>query len=118
MTVQIIKNTADVSTVADGTPEKVCKLTRATKSAKSGKSRTKTKQDQLVALLSKPNGVRISVISDRLGWQSHTVRAAISSLRKKGHAVVSSKSPKSGELVYAISAKQQDDKTNAVGASS
>lgn len=73
------------------------------KSAGSGKKAAPTsKKDQLVALLSKPNGARISVIAERLGWQTHTVRAALSGLRKQGVEVAASKSPKTGETVYAI----------------
>ena len=72
------------------------------KSAGTGKSAAKNKKDQLVALLSKPNGARISVIVERLGWQAHTVRAALSGLRKQGVEVATSKSPKTGETVYAI----------------
>jgi len=72
------------------------------KSAGTGKAAQKSKKDQLVALLSKPNGARISVIVERLGWQAHTVRAALSGLRKQGAEVAASKSSKTGETVYAI----------------
>jgi len=72
------------------------------KSSGTGKAGPKSKKDQLVALLSKPNGARISVIVERLGWQAHTVRAALSGLRKQGIEVAASKSPKTGETVYAI----------------
>ena len=71
-------------------------------SAGTGKSVAQSKKDQLVALLSKPNGARISVIVERLGWQAHTVRAALSGLRKQNIEVVTSRSPKTGETVYAI----------------
>jgi len=70
--------------------------------AGTGKSAAKSKKDQLVALLSKPNGARISVVVDRLGWQAHTVRAALSGLRKQGIEVATSKAPKTGETVYTI----------------
>lgn len=68
----------------------------------------KSKKDQLVTLLSKPNGARASLIAERLGWQAHTVRAALSGLRKDGHPVVMSKSPKTGETVYAIAARSSE----------
>ncbi|PHP66740.1 hypothetical protein CSC94_11550 [Zhengella mangrovi] len=73
------------------------------------KRAAKSKRDQLVALLSKPNGARISVIVERLGWQAHTVRAALSGLRKQGIEVAASKSPKTGETVYAIVASPKVD---------
>lgn len=68
----------------------------------SGKTSGKSKKDQLVALLSKPNGARISSVVDRLGWQAHTVRAALSGLRKQGHEIATTKSPKTGGTVYSI----------------
>ncbi|WP_245447478.1 DUF3489 domain-containing protein [Nitratireductor sp. OM-1] len=68
----------------------------------------RTKKDQLITLLSKPNGARASLIAERLGWQAHTVRAALSGLRKDGHPVVMSKSPKTGETVYAMAAKSSE----------
>lgn len=88
------------------------------KSASGGKSAPKSKQDQLVALLSKPNGARVSVISERLGWQAHTVRAAISGLRKRGHEIVKTKSQKTGEMVYAINAGAKENSSDSTGASS
>lgn len=117
MTIQEVENTADETAVADLVLVDAQKPARPTKSAKSGKRLGKTKQEQLVTLLSKPNGVRISTITQKLGWQAHTVRAAISGLRKRGHEVVTSKSAKTGELVYAINAKPMEDETAAAGAS-
>lgn len=72
------------------------------KAAGADKQDKKRKKDQLIALLSKPNGARVSVIAQRLGWQAHTVRAALSGLRKEGYEIASSKSPKTGETVYTI----------------
>jgi ribosomal protein S25 len=63
----------------------------------------KSKKAQLNALLIRPKGVRLSVIAERLNWQAHTVRAAISRLRKQGVVVSTSKAPRTGETVYAIS---------------
>lgn len=62
----------------------------------------KSKKDQLVALIAKPNGARVSVLVERLGWQAHTVRAALSGLRKQGYQIVVSKAPKTGEAIYRI----------------
>lgn len=60
------------------------------------------KNDQLVAMLKKPNGMRVSLIGEKLGWQAHTVRAAISGLRKRGFEVSRTKAKKTGEAVYSI----------------
>ncbi|KQQ73802.1 hypothetical protein ASF70_08360 [Rhizobium sp. Leaf321] len=62
----------------------------------------KPKKDQLLALVTKPGGTRISVLSERLGWQTHTVRAALSGLRKQGHQILATKVPKTGEAVYQV----------------
>ena len=95
---------AAVASHAADEPSCERKPSRASKSASivRRKRAAKSKKDQLVALLSKPNGARISMIVERLGWQAHTVRAALSGLRKRGVEVNASKSPKTGETVYAI----------------
>jgi len=77
--------------------------------AKSAGHDKKSKKNQLVALLSKPNGARTSVIVERLGWQAHTVRAALSGLRKQGFGIMSAKSPKTGETVYSIVVRQNEE---------
>ncbi len=72
---------------------------KATDRAGGGK---KSKKDQLIALIAKADGARISVLVERLGWQPHTVRAALSGLRKEGHQILASKSPRTGEAVYRL----------------
>lgn len=81
-------------------------------------SPTQNKSDQLVTMLKKPNGMRVSLICEKLEWQAHTVRAAISGLRKKGFAVSRSKAKRSGETVYAIvGSKSNIDEVEAPNAS-
>ncbi|WJH39071.1 DUF3489 domain-containing protein [Aliirhizobium terrae] len=63
---------------------------------------TKSKRNQLLALIAKPAGTKISVLTERLGWQAHTVRAALSRLRKQGHSILATKAPKTGEAVYRL----------------
>tara|TARA_R110002020_G_scaffold96186_26_gene230644 strand:- start:9344 stop:9712 length:369 start_codon:yes stop_codon:yes gene_type:complete len=118
MNTQKIENDADQNALPGAATANASKRRRGAASAKSGNKGAKSKQHQLVALLSKPNGVRVSVISERLGWQAHTVRAAISGLRKRGHEIVTSKSPKSGEMVYAINAAAMGNEADAAEASS
>lgn len=93
--------------------EAVCalKVGSATNSYRvsSTKLARKSKKDQLIGLLSKPNGTRVSAIVEKLGWQSHTVRAALSGLRKQGINVAASKSPKTGETIYTILPKLESD---------
>ena len=61
--------------------------------AKQAKPRVGTKQTQLIALLETPTGASLDEIVTATGWQSHTVRGAISGTLKKklGLAVVSEK---------------------------
>ena len=52
----------------------------------SGKT-TLSKKAKLEALLSRARGATLDQLQDELGWQPHTVRAAISRLRKAGHQI-------------------------------
>jgi hypothetical protein len=68
-------------------------------------SKTPSKQDLLLALLSRPEGATLGQIMDATGWQKHSVRGFISGFikKKKGLSVISEK-PKSGERMYKIQA--------------
>ena len=61
-----------------------------------------SKKDQLLALVAKPGGTRISMLMEKLGWQAHTVRATLSGLRKQGHQILATKAQKTGEAVYRL----------------
>ncbi|UZK66708.1 DUF3489 domain-containing protein [Sphingomonas sp. M1-B02] len=50
--------------------------------------RAPTKIEWLVAMLNAPAGASIEELGSSLGWLPHTVRAALTGLRKKGHAIV------------------------------
>ncbi|WP_145975745.1 DUF3489 domain-containing protein, partial [Ruegeria atlantica] len=43
-----------------------------------------TKIDKVQALLRRPSGASLEALCKTTGWQSHSVRAALSGLRKKG----------------------------------
>jgi len=47
-----------------------------------------TKKEQLVRMLSAKSGADIPTISQKMGWQPHTTRAALSGLRKAGHELI------------------------------
>ena len=53
--------------------------------------RAGSKQARLAGLTYRPLGASIDELTRALGWQPHTVRAAITGLRKRGYAVTSSK---------------------------
>ncbi|RDV02451.1 DUF3489 domain-containing protein [Sphingorhabdus pulchriflava] len=46
-----------------------------------------TKAAQLLTLLQTGTGASLEEMVEATGWQSHTVRAAMTGLRKKGHVV-------------------------------
>ncbi len=60
-----------------------------------------TKLETISKQLRRPAGANIAQLQKVTGWQSHSVRAALTGLRKKGHAIERSKSAK-GDTVYRI----------------
>ena len=50
-------------------------------------AKRKTRQDQLRTLLSRKSGATVEKIQSVFGWQPHSVRAAVSGLRKAGAKV-------------------------------
>ncbi len=59
-----------------------------------------TKQNLVLDLLQRDGGVPLAAIVAATGWQNHTARAALTGLRKKGHAITRSKND--GETRYAV----------------
>lgn len=66
-------------------------------------SRRLTKQDQILALLSREEGASIDDLMAATGWLPHTVRAALSGLRKKGHAIDRHKDGDAGSIYRIVS---------------
>lgn len=62
-------------------------MTTKTRPAKVRTKPRGTKKAQLIRMLSAKSGADVEVISGKLGWQSHTTRAAITGLRKAGYDV-------------------------------
>jgi Protein of unknown function (DUF3489) len=58
-----------------------------------------SKQALLVDRLSRPEGATIGDLTKELAWLPHTVRAALTGLRRKGYAVARAKTD-AGETVY------------------
>lgn len=63
-----------------------------------------TKQAQVLELLSRPKGATTAQLMDATGWLAHTVRAALTGLRKRGHEIERKKG-KDGVSVYVIAGK-------------
>ncbi len=60
-----------------------------------------TKFETILKLLRRPNGASIAQLQKATGWKPHSVRAALTGLRKKGHEVTRGKGAK-GVTVYAV----------------
>lgn len=55
------------------------------------KRSTTSKQAQLIAMLVSDAGATLAAMVEATGWQPHTVRAAMTGLRKRNHAISSDK---------------------------
>ncbi len=51
------------------------------------KPREGTRQDQVLALLRRPEGATLAQTADAMGWAQDTVRGFFAGLKKKGHAI-------------------------------
>jgi hypothetical protein len=59
-----------------------------------------TKQAQLIALLGRPEGATLDQLTKALGWQRHSVRGAMATLKTKHAASITSQKPADGPRVY------------------
>ncbi len=67
-------------------------------------SKPKTKKEALIQVLTRKSGADVATISDKLGWQTHTTRAALTGLRKAGYEVLGEKPYEGKPKPYRISA--------------
>ena len=58
-----------------------------TQTVKINAPRKGTKQAKLVGMLSRKSGVTLSKASKALGWQTHTTRATLTGLKKRGYII-------------------------------
>ena len=62
-----------------------------------------TKSAKLQSMLEGPEGASLDAICKATGWQAHSARAALSMLRKSGHAIERQAAPgPAGGSVYRI----------------
>ena len=67
-----------------------------------------TKIARVIAMLTRPSGATLSAICKATGWQPHSARAALSGLRKAGHAIERAPGDgKAGGSVYRIVAETE-----------
>lgn len=79
-----------------------CKPRELTKAAAPEQIEPKTKIDQVVALLRRPEGATIDSMRAVTGWQAHSVRGALSgTIKKKLGLAISSEAAEDGR-VYRI----------------
>ncbi len=64
-----------------------------------------TKVETILKLLQRPNGVNLAQLQKATGWQPHSLRAALTGLRKKGHGVERDKDTK-GVTRYRIAGER------------
>ncbi len=60
-----------------------------------------TKKGSILALLQRPKGAAINDLTEATGWQVHSVRAALTGLRKEGKELVRDKN-EAGVTLYRI----------------
>lgn len=87
----------------DDSPETIQRKTRARALATEAPT---SKKDQLIALLRSKGGADVQALSDALGWQPHTVRAALTGLRKAGVALQKMTVREGERARYRINAKR------------
>lgn len=69
-----------------------------TEAPKARRTRENTKQAQVIALLSRPEGATLEQLVEATGWQKHTVRGALSLLGKKQGIPIESSKAEAGRV--------------------
>jgi len=64
--------------------------------------RSSTKIARVLALLRRPEGADLQMLAAATGWLPHTTRAALTGLRRKGHAIHARKREADSRTVYRI----------------
>lgn len=85
---------------ADGPADKVGSVPASVSNAKPDPVRAGTKSARVVELLSRKDGATILDLVEATGWLPHTARAALTGLKKKGHAIA--RETRDGASVYRI----------------
>jgi hypothetical protein len=86
-----------------GRPTKAAATSTSAPTAAPRKSRTDTKQAQVIAMLRRKQGATIAQIVEASGWRSHTVRGFFAgALKKKLGLTVTSEKVEGSERVYRL----------------
>jgi hypothetical protein len=70
--------------------------------ALSAAPRSGTKIDNVVKMLSRPEGATLAALIKATGWLPHTTYAALTGLRKRGYAVERLRDEKAGPSIYRL----------------
>lgn len=62
--------------------------------------RAGSKQEKLISLMRRKSGVTVDELTQKLGWQAHTCRGLISTMRSKGVVSVTTAKNRAGQTVY------------------
>jgi hypothetical protein len=65
-------------------------------------TRAKSKQDAVLALLSRPQGATIAAMIEATGWQSHSVRGFLAGVVRKRLALTVQSEKTDGERIYRV----------------
>ena len=66
-----------------------------------------TKRARLIGLLKNAKGSDVTTLSQELGWQHHSTRAALTGLRKAGFTIERTQSKGSATSIYRITAEPE-----------
>ncbi len=87
-------------------PKRKKPANRKSPSPKAPSTKAKTKQDQLLALLRRPQGTTIEHAAKSLDWQPHSVRGVISGVLKKRLGLTVSSETTEGGRIYRVAAAE------------
>jgi hypothetical protein len=71
--------------------DKTGEPTTASEDTNTPPAKPTSKVEQVIALLSRPEGASLNDLVATTGWLPHSTRAALTGMKKKGHAVNSEK---------------------------